>query len=97
MDCAKHEKQVYNFIQDGNGKIVITGMYKCKFTVLSERVEASVRNFKWFAENEYVNILFDNFLNQHDQIINGMLQKMSCEQNYLSTILITFNTYRTSF
>lgn len=24
VDCAKHEKQVYNFIQDGNGKIVIT-------------------------------------------------------------------------
>jgi hypothetical protein len=25
VDCANHEKQVYNFIQDGNGKIVITG------------------------------------------------------------------------
>ena len=25
VDCAKHEKQVYNFIQDGSGKIVITG------------------------------------------------------------------------
>ncbi|XP_056016493.1 polycomb protein SCMH1-like isoform X2 [Ostrea edulis] len=24
VDCANHEKQVYNFIQDGNGKIVIT-------------------------------------------------------------------------
>lgn len=27
VDCANHEKQVYNFIQDGNGKIVITGKH----------------------------------------------------------------------
>lgn len=47
VDCAKHEKQVYNFIQDGNGKIVITGTYcNCKFTVPSEYLEAIVRNFK---------------------------------------------------